>query len=142
MQISMTYISIIIPSLFCLATVTKYILMKKENKLLSDQLTKTTINLENNKKKLRDLENRHNDIKKFQKSIEQAELTTKLQAPRLQATHGKSKSNPASHAPEKYSYVRSLSEKGMSADEIGAVLSISPHEASQLVALTMLATAA
>lgn len=142
MQISMTYMSIIIPSLFCLATVTKCILMKKENKLLSDQLTKTTINLENNKNKLHDLQNRHNDIKKFQKSIEQAELTTKLQAPRLQATHGESKSNPASQAPEKYSYVRSLTEKGMSPEEIGAVLSISPHEASQLVALTMLATAA
>ena len=141
MQISMTYITIILPSLFCLATVKKCILVRKENKLLSHQLTETTINLELNLKKLRDLENRHNEIKEFQKSIEHAELTTKLQAPRLHAAHGESTVNPASHAPEKYSYVRSLTEKGMSPEEIGTVLSISQHEARQLVALTMLTAA-
>lgn len=141
MQTSISYISIIIPSLACLATITKCILVKKENKLLSEQLTQTTINLESNKKKLRDLENRHNDIKEFQNSIEHAELTTKLQAPRLQIAHGERRISAASHAPEKYTYVRSLTEKGMSPEEIGAILSISSHEASQLVALTMITSA-
>ena len=142
MQLSYTHISLIIPSLICLIALTKWILVKKENKLLSEQLTETTIRLETNKTKLRDLQNKHNDIKDFQKSIEHAELTTKLQTPRLQAAHGTSTTHPISNAPEKYSYVRSLTEKGMTAEEIGTVLSISPHEASQLVALTMITTAA
>lgn len=141
MQLSLTHASIFVPSLICLLALAKCILVKKENKLLSEQLTKTTIILETNKKKLRDLENRHNDIKEFQKSIEHAELTTKLQTPRLQVAHGTSTTQPVSNAPEKYSYVRSLSEKGMTPEEIGTVLSISPHEASQLVALTMITTA-
>lgn len=141
MQTSIPYISVIIPTVACLATITKCILVKKENKLLSEQLTQTTINLESNKKKLRDLEMRHNEIKMFQKSIEHAELTTKLQTSRLQIAHGESTISSTSHPPEKYTYVRSLTEKGMSPDEIGTVLSISPQEASQLVALTMLTSA-
>ncbi|MFT5698015.1 MAG: hypothetical protein ACI8ZB_000869 [Desulforhopalus sp.] len=136
MQLSFTQISLILPCVACLLTLTKYALVKKENKLLSDQLTETTIRLENNRKELNDLQDRHNEIKTFHKSIEQAELTTKFQAPRLHASHGEFASNNSPQVPEKYLYIRSLTEKGMSPEEIGAVLSISPHEARQLVALT------
>lgn len=141
MQTSLTHLSVIVPALVGLVVLIKCILVIKENKLLSEQLTETTMLLAANNKKLRSLEDRYNEIREFQKSIEHAELTTKLQSPRLQVAHGTSTTHPASQAPEKYSYVRSLTEKGMTAEEIGTVLAISPHEASQLVALTMITTA-
>ena len=42
-------------------------------------------------------------------------------------------------APERYRYVHRLAESGMAAEEIAEVLSISGHEARQLVNLARLA---
>lgn len=78
------------------------------------------------------------DTKNFQNSIDNAELTTRFQSTRLKAAHASGSKCTSFHAPEKYSYIRSLSEKGMDPDEIAAVLSISPHEARQLVTLAMI----
>lgn len=136
MQMSPANISLTLCAVACLVLLTRYVLAKKENKLLSDQLTETSIQLATNKKKLSELQGRYNDISHFQKSIEQAELTTRFQSPRLQAARLGAGTHSASQIPEKYSYIHSLTEKGMSAEEIASVLSISSHEASQLVTLT------
>lgn len=138
MYTSLNNISLIVCAVACLLLLLRYILVKKENRLLSDQLTETTIQLETNKKKLQALQGRYNDITAFQKSIEQAELTTRFQAPRLQATRVNAGTPSGSKVPEKYSYIRTLTEKGMSAEEIASVLSISDQEASQLVTLALI----
>lgn len=141
MEISQTHIIYILAGLFGLLLLTKFILIKKENSLLSTQLTQTTMSLEYNKKKLSELQKRHKEITEFQKSIREAELTTNLQKPRLLASHEESGYAPSKNVPEKYSYIRSLTEKGMSVKEIAALLSISPQEANQLVTLTMISPA-
>ena len=139
---SLTTFILIIPCFFCFLTLAKYILLKKENKLLAQEMKSATSQLEANKKKMTDLEWRHNEIKEFLKSMQQAELTTKFQTPRLQVAHGEISSPKASRPPEKYKYIHSLIENGMGPDEIASVLSISLHEARQLVCLSSITTAA
>jgi len=106
--------------------------LKKENKLLSDELSRTTVTLKHNKK----------THAEFQKSIRDAEINNKFQMPRLYAEQSTTHSSMTPTVPEKYSYIRNLTEKGLSAKEIAKILSISTHEANQLVALTRLGTAA
>ena len=131
-----------VPGVFVLLFLAKCVLVKKENSLLSEQLTQTTISLENNKKKLLELQKRHDEITEFQKTIREAELTTNLQKPRLLAAHEEAGYSSSKNVPEKYSYIRSLTEKGMSVKEIATLLSISPYEANQLVTLTMISPTA
>jgi len=81
-------------------------------------------------------EQRQKENLEFQKNLGNAELTTRLQQSRLTAQHGHNRVG----APERYLYVRSLAENGMSAQEIAEILSISKQEAEQLVNLSKLAT--
>ncbi|BHH83390.1 hypothetical protein [Desulforhopalus sp. 52FAK] len=141
MQITLSHMMYLSTGIIGLILLAKCVLVKKENILLSEQLTQATISLESNRKKLSDLQRRHEEITAFQKSIREAELTTSLQKPRLYAAHDESRYSNNKNVPEKYSYIRSLTEKGMSVKEIATVLSISPHEANQLVTLTMISPA-
>jgi len=84
---------------------------------------------------LQEMDQRYKETVEFQKNLSDAELTTRLQQPRLSAQRSLSKTN----APERYLYVRSLAQNGMSAKEIAAILSISTQEAEQLVNLSRLA---
>ena len=128
------YISII-ASIFCLFLIIYIILEKKNNNFLKKQLIKTTITLEVTRKKLDALQEKYSENKGFQNTLDVAELTTKLQKPRLDIQINDTDNTP----PGKYSEVQSLAEKGMSAEEIASVLTISPHEAHQLVNLAKLA---
>ncbi len=87
------------------------------------------------KKKICDLEAKGKQFSEFQESLQQAEITTRLQKPRLSTQQVNSSTNP----PERYKYIRSLAAGGMSSKEIASVLSISIHEADQLVALARIA---
>jgi len=71
----------------------------------------------------------------FDDNLRAAELTTRLQQPRLTMQQGCY--IPA--APERYRYIQPMAEKGMNAHEIASMLSISLHEATQLVTLTRMA---
>ncbi|TKB10274.1 hypothetical protein [Desulforhopalus sp. IMCC35007] len=142
MQHSLAIFFLIIPSVLCLLSLTKYILVKKENKLLAQEIKTTTSQLELHRQKLTELEWRHNEIMNFHNSMQQAELTTKFQAPRLQAAHSQTSSHKTNSTPEKYKYIHSLIENGMGPDEIASVLSISLHEARQLVCLSTITPAA
>ncbi|SHO50747.1 hypothetical protein [Desulfopila aestuarii] len=84
---------------------------------------------------LQDLDQRYQETVEFQKNLSEAELTTRLQQPRLSAQHVLGQVN----APERYLYVRSLAQNGMDAKEIASILSISTQEAEQLVNLSRLA---
>jgi hypothetical protein len=136
-QINLSHLIAILPAILCLVLIFLLVLGRKKNQFLSQQLTETTIALEASRKKFDVLYEKHEMIKEFQNSLNVAELTTKLQKPRLEAQnkeldHSKSTSS-------KYSNVQSLAKDGMSADQIASVLAISTHEAQQLVNLSKLA---
>jgi len=84
---------------------------------------------------LQEMDERYKKTIEFQKNLSEAELTTRLQQPRLAAQHSLGRVS----APERYLYVRSLAQNGMDAKEIAAILSISTQEAEQLVNLSRLA---
>ncbi|MDD3815410.1 MAG: hypothetical protein PHZ02_12290 [Desulfocapsaceae bacterium] len=71
----------------------------------------------------------------FDDNLRTAELTTRLQQPRL--TLQQRGYSPAT--PERYCYIQSMAEKGMSAQDIASMLSLSLHEATQLVTLIRVA---
>ena len=138
MPLPLTQLSLFISGGLGVVILVKYISVTKKNKLLSKKLTETATMLEKQEKKITALQVQGKDNKKFQTSIDNAELTTRFQSTRLKAAHASGSQGTSFRAPEKYSYIRSLSQKGMDPDEIAAVLSISPYEASQLVTLAMI----
>lgn len=111
------------------------VFVKKENGLLVRQLTETTVSLELTRKQLGELGARQAEIKVFQKNLQAAELTTKLQKPRLDAQHNVTAGTP----PGKYSNIQSLADQGISVEEIASIFAVSTHEAQQLVNLSRIA---
>ena len=71
----------------------------------------------------------------FDDNLRAAEITTRLQQPRLTAQQGSS----ASAAPERYRYLQTMVEKGLSAQEIASTLSMSLPEITQLITLIRVA---
>ena len=98
-------------------------------------LQEATDALSASQKKLNDLEERGQKYDAFQESLNLAEITTRLQKPRISVQNRPRSMDP----PERYRYVHSLASGGMSSREIASVLSISIHEADQLVNLARLA---
>lgn len=129
------FLCLFFPAALSLLLLVMLLLVKKENKLLSRQLTETTVSLEQVRKQLADLQEKHEKIKVFQNSLREAELTTKLQKPRLDSLN----QGADSSAPDKYRYFQTLAQKDMSVEEIASILSISTHEAEQLISLSKLA---
>jgi hypothetical protein len=113
----------------------KVFALKKENMLLSQQLTETSNSLELSRKDITALQEKQLKIDGFQSSLTDAALSTSIQKSR--ATFQSGDRNRTT--PEKYCYIHSLAQKGLSSDEIAAVLTISPHEARQLVTLAKIA---
>jgi hypothetical protein len=70
----------------------------------------------------------------FAADLDQAELTTRLQYPRLRDYGAIAERT----APERYRYAHRLSQSGMEAEQIASMLTISQHEAKQLVYLSRL----
>lgn len=115
--------------------VIRAIQVQRRNSLLAGRLSEVTGSLEDIRTSYGDLQERYRSSLEFQQNLSEAAITTRLQAPRLAA-----RSRPdAMAAPERYRYVHRLAEGGMAAEEIAGVLSISDHEARQLVNLARLA---
>ncbi len=113
----------------------RFLALKKQKEQISQQLSESLNSVEKIREELEDLNREHHKIKKFQNSLAEAELTTQLQKPRLAAQASPTNSS----APEKYRFVHSLTEQGMGVQEVASVLSVSSHEAEQLVTLAKLA---
>ena len=135
--LNMTLFPTFILTLLLGLTTIKIVSLKKTNGRLTRELSETTSSFNRSRKQLATLEDKQATAEEFQRDLNKAELTAQLQKPRtsLQASSG------TSNAPEKYSYIPSLMQKGMSAEEIGAILAISTHEAKQLVTLSAIAKA-
>ena len=106
--------------------------LRREKILLADQLTETSRGLEQATRELAALRREREESSVFQESLGTAQLTTRLQQPRLAA------GSSGSGSPERYRYVQGLADKGMPDEEIAAVLAISPHEIRQVLALSRL----
>ncbi len=106
--------------------------------LLHDKRVKTAL-LQQTQQELSNLEDRFSkllsqymELKEFRNSMNEAEITTRLQTSRLVAS-------PVATNPrlsEKYRLILTLSEKGMTVADIAEVLSLSPQEISQVLALS------
>ena len=118
---------------FCILL--KALSLKKEKELLLQQLTRTSNSYEQVKRELEKIREEHDRIARFQNSLSEAELTTRLQQSRLASQISPTKGS----TPERYRFVHSLLGQGMSSEEIAGILSVSTHEAQQLVTLAKLA---
>lgn len=115
-----------------------YCMILKNNRITSlqsklDKIQKQYYLLENANE---DLQNQQLKNQTFEKNLQEAELTTSLQKPRLslQKANQHKQGNK-----DKYQFIQTLSGSGMAAEEIAKVLSISSNEAEQLVNLSKLA---
>lgn len=114
------------------AALVKLLALRKDNRLLAEQLNETSVTLEQTRARLAGVLEKQETAETFENRLGTAELTTKLQQPRL---GGVSTSARQHHSPEKYGFIHSLAERGMSAEEIASILAISAHEARQLLTL-------
>lgn len=107
----------------------------RDRRILTNQLTDSSLLLKQLKQKNRSLLNQLEQLKDFQNNLKEAELTTRLQTPRLSGTITSS----VADSPERYQYISSLDQKGMSPEEIAAILNISVQETEQLLSLSRIA---
>ena len=124
-------------SFLLLVAVVKIYSLTREKKLLSQQLTDTTIKLEQIRRDYQAAMEKRQQLNTFNANLQDADLTTQLQKPRLKSHQKHNDASP----PEKYSYIHSLTERGMSTEDIASLLSISPQECQQLVNLSKIARA-
>jgi hypothetical protein len=136
---SFSFLLIVIPSVLSVLLFAIVMLVKKENKLLARQLTETTVSLELTRKQFNELQEKHDKMYEFQNSLQVAELTTKLQKPRLNSQNQIRNITVNNSPPGKYSNIQSMIQQGMSIEKIAAILAISTHEAQQLVNLSKIA---
>lgn len=122
-------------SIFCIGSLIKILLLRRENRLLSEQLTSTTVSLDRVRRERDNIKIQLQHEPVFNKKLQEASITTDLQQSRLATQTAHSKQT----IPEKYSFIASMAEKGMKSEEIAGLLSISSTEAEQLVALAQLA---
>lgn len=84
--------------------------------------------------KIRQLEARRREQEEFLQTLASAEITTRLQKPRLELHQ-----SGTVETPEKYRYVASMVQNGMTMEEIASILAIAPAEARQLITLARMA---
>jgi hypothetical protein len=109
--------------------------LKRKMKLQSRFLAETGECLEDLHNKLACLQEKDRQRPPPCSTVSQAELAARLQKSQLSAPN----MHRSMTSPERYRYVHSLAANGMSSQEIASILSISIHEADQLVNLSKLA---
>lgn len=104
--------------------------LHREKRQLTARLAETGQRLEQAGRALTALRQSQQQSRPFDENLGAAQLTTRLQQPRLAG---------GGDVPERYRYIRPLACRGLSAEEISAVLAISTREAEQLVELSRMA---
>lgn len=120
-------------TVLCSILVLWIILIKRQNIKLASQLQGVKHTLAEKIRQLDETKYQIKEMSDFQQSMAEAQLTTRLQTQRV-SLQGQEKAT----TPEKYQYILSLTEKGMNSEDISSLLSISRHEADQLVNLAQL----
>ncbi len=134
--LSYEFFIILLVLLFCTIVSIRSLSFKREAKKSAMRLHEARTSLAALQKKIIQLEDETCKKDTFETSLDQAEVTTKLQTSRISTLNGKCTTEP----PERYRYIRSLIESGMDSEEIASVLSISKQEAGQLVRLSRLSS--
>jgi hypothetical protein len=118
--------------LLLIATIVKILGLRKENTLLAEQLTETTVSLDRTRTSLEQLQKQHEEMAAFHKDLQEAASNT-----RQPPSKGKDFQQMERKwtAPERYGFIHSLASRGMSVEEIAAILTVSPHEARQVLNL-------
>lgn len=125
-------------SLLCLlglllaATLVKILALRKENTLLAEQLTETSIYYDKTKTSLERLQKQHEEMVAFHKDLRDAAVNTR---PPVSKVKDFQQIERKWTAPERYGFINTLASKGMSIDEIATILNVSPHEARQVLHL-------
>lgn len=114
------------------ATVVKILALRKENTLLAEQLTETSVSYDKTKTSLEQLQKVHEETMAFHRDLQEAAENT-----RPPVTKGKDFQQVERKwsAPERYGFIHTLASRGMSIEEIAAILNVSPHEARQVLNL-------
>ncbi|WP_456388236.1 hypothetical protein [Desulfolithobacter sp.] len=99
------------------------------------EITRLETTLQETREKINRLETSRREQEEFIDTLASAEITTRLQKPRL-ALH----QNGSAEPPEKYRYAASMVQNGMTIDEISSILGIARAEARQLVTLARMAS--
>jgi hypothetical protein len=127
---------ILLPSLICILALLKTMGLIKENLSLSRELRKTVLQLRKTGQQPSKI-TQSEEIEEFKDSLTTAEVTTKLQQPRLQVD-GRSFAAGPSTVSEKYSFIESMSQNGMDPKQIASILSLSIDEVKQVMTLSSL----
>jgi len=122
-------------SVLLIGSLLKILLMARGRTALTRQLKESTRRLKELNSDYSALKTEHDQLREFQRSLEYAESAAASQ-PVKSLVQGR---KGYGVMPEKYRYIRSLSEKGMDAREIASILAISRQEAEQLVTLSKIA---
>jgi hypothetical protein len=118
--------------LLLVATVVKILALRKENTLLAEQLTETSISFDKTKSSLERLQKQHEEMLAFHRDLQEAAENT-----RPPVTKGKDfqQVERKRSAPERYGFIHTLAARGMPIEEIATILNVSPHEARQVLNL-------
>lgn len=120
----------------CIMVTARSIYLSKIMMLQKNKLHTATLSLESVNKELNNLRTVEKQSNVFKENLNEAELFTNVQKSR--PIFNQKVNNHK--APERYQYIRSLHQKGVDAEDIAAILTISTHEANQLVALANLSS--
>ncbi len=118
----------------CILLTMRSIYLSKTMKHQENRLQNTADSLENVSKELDELRLVEKRFKTFKDDLSTAELFTEVHKTR-QSFDAIAKDHKI---PERYQYIRSLHQKGVKTPDIASILTISTHEADQLVALANL----
>lgn len=121
-------VSLIITTILCLSLAFWAISLKRQNTVIATSLKAKEAELLDLQTEFDELEKKVTLLSDFDTTMSETGVTTKLQTTR-------NVNHQNSTTPEKYQYIISLTQKGMKAEEIASILSISEHEARQLVSL-------
>ncbi len=134
---------LLLSALLLAAALIKILLLLREKKALLVRLKLTETRLRAINGDVDTLRARISELQNFRDSLDQAELTTRLQRPRLETAAGEATARKTSPpATEKYRFIHALAEKDLSGKEIASILAVSQEEVQQVLALTALSSAA
>ncbi len=118
----------------CILLTMRSVYLSKTMKHQENRLQNTADSLENASKELDELRLVEKRFQTFKDDLSTAELFTEVHKTR-QSFDAIAKDHKI---PERYQYIRSLHQKGVKTPDIASILTISTHEADQLVALANL----
>ena len=120
--------------LLCIVVAVRSMYFHRKSLQHQEELTAVKQSLQTATEELAELRLMARTFATFKADLTQAELSTKMQHSRLQFN----RQGEDLRTPERYHYIHSMAQKGMTANDIAAILAISTQEADQLVALANL----